>query len=154
SHQLLAVARDAAGNATTSAAVTVTVDNIIDGSPPSVSITNPLNGATLNGTITLTATASDDVAVSGVQFLLDGANLGPEDPSDPYSFAWDTRTVANGTHTLAARARDAAGNVTTTVIPVTVSNAAPTGLVAAYGFNDGSGNTLRDSSGNSLNGTI
>src|SRR5207247_605507 len=71
SHTLTAVARDAAGNTATSATVTVTVDN----SPPTVSITSPANGATVSGTLTVTANASDNVGVAGVQVKLDGANL-------------------------------------------------------------------------------
>ena len=48
-----------------------------------------------------------------MQFKLDGANLGIEDSSAPYSVSWDTRLIANGSHTLTAVARDAAGNTTT-----------------------------------------
>src|SRR5437899_1048374 len=120
-HRLAAVARDAAGNTTTSAAVTVTVFN--DTTPPTVSMTAPASGATVSGTTTITATASDNVGVAGVQFLLDGANLGTEDTAAPYAVAWTTTAAANGSHTLTARARDAAGNTTTSAaITVTVSN--------------------------------
>jgi hypothetical protein len=64
--------------------------------------------------------------VAGVQFKLDGANLDTEDtsPPNPYSVSWNTSTVTNGTHTLAAVARDAAGNITTSA-PVTVTVANP-----------------------------
>ncbi|HMF95572.1 MAG TPA: Ig-like domain-containing protein [Vicinamibacterales bacterium] len=122
-HALTAVARDAAGNSTTSAPVSVTVSNV-DSTPPTVSITAPANGATVAGTnVTVSATASDNVAVVGVQFLLDGTNLGPEDTATPYSTAWNTATAANGVHSLTARARDGAGNVTTSAaVTVTVSN--------------------------------
>jgi len=59
-----------------------------------------------------------------VQFFVDGAAQGAEDTSAPYATAWNTTTVANGTHTLTARARDAAGNATTSAaVAVTVSNA-------------------------------
>jgi hypothetical protein len=59
----------------------------------------------------------------GVQFKLDGANLGAEDTTAPYSIAWNTTTTTNGTHTLTAVARDAAGNTTTSApVTVTVSN--------------------------------
>ena len=51
------------------------------------------------------------LVLSGVQFLLDGANLGTEDLASPYSVSWNTTTAANGNHTLTARARDAAGNI-------------------------------------------
>src|SRR5581483_2431394 len=122
SHTLTARARDAAGNSATSSAVTVTVSNgpPPDTTPPAVAITSPSNGATISGTVTVTANASDNVGVAGVQFLLDGAALGAEDTAAPYSVAFDTTKVANGSHTLTARARDAAGNVATSS-PVTVT---------------------------------
>ena len=87
-------------------------------------MTAPLSGDTVSGNaVTVSATANDNVGVAGVQFLLDGANLGGEDTAAPYTMAWDTTTIANGTHTLSARARDAAGNATTSAgAPVTVSN--------------------------------
>jgi hypothetical protein len=122
-HQLTAVARDAAGNKTTSAAVPVTVANA-DHTPPSAWLTFPESGARLGGTITLTGGASDNVGVVGVQFQLDGKSLGSEDTSAPYSVAWNTASVANGSHQLSALARDAAGNAkTSTVVTVTVANA-------------------------------
>src|SRR5437867_889930 len=91
-----------------------------------VDIASPASGSTVSGTITVTASASDNVGVTGVQFLLDGANLGAEVTSGPYSVSWDTSTAGNGSHALAARARDAAGNATTSnVVTVTVSNGLP-----------------------------
>src|SRR5207245_2951224 len=121
SHSLTAVARDAAGNVTTSAAVTVTVSN--DTTPPSVSVTAPVGGASVSGTVSITASASDNVGVVGVQFKLDGANLGVEDTTAPYAVSWKTLGTANGSHTLTAVARDAAGNVATSAgVAVTVSN--------------------------------
>jgi hypothetical protein len=121
-----------------------------------VSVTSPAGGSTVSGTVSVAAGASDNVGVAGVQFLLDGANLGAEDTTAPYSVSWNTATAANGAHTLTARARDAAGNVTTSsAVTVTVSNQAPTGgLVAAYGFNEGSGTTAADGSGGGHAGTI
>ncbi len=120
-HTLAAVARDAAGNTATATTVTVTVSNIvIDTTPPTVSITGPANGVTVSGgSVIVTATASDNVGVAGVQFKLDGANLGAEDTTAPYSFSWDSTLSVNGSHTLSAVARDAAGN-TATAITVTV----------------------------------
>ncbi|OLD55486.1 MAG: hypothetical protein AUI64_03530 [Acidobacteria bacterium 13_1_40CM_2_64_6] len=65
------------------------------------------------------------MAVVGVQFKLDGANYGAEDTTSPYSTSWNTTTVSNGSHTLTAIARDAAGNQTTSSpVTVTVSNSA------------------------------
>ena len=77
---------------------------------PTVAVTSPTEGSTAAGIVALTADASDNVAVSGVQFLLDGSPLGSEDTSAPYSVSWDTRTATNTTHRISARARDAAGN--------------------------------------------
>jgi hypothetical protein len=79
------------------------------------------------------ADASDDVAVAGVQFRLDGANLGAERTVAPYAIAWDTTTVPDGAHTLTAIARDTSGNVTVSdPVAVEVVNppAAPSGLAA------------------------
>src|SRR6266446_1162371 len=77
---------------------------------PTVFIPPPTAGATVAGTVSVAASASDNVGVVGVQFKLDGANLGAEVTTAPYSTAWDTSTASNGSHTLTAVARDAAGN--------------------------------------------
>jgi hypothetical protein len=124
SHVLTAVARDSFGLRWTSEPVTVTVSNTSsDTTPPTVSVTSPLSGSTVTGIITVTADAADNVGVSGVQFTLDGANLDVEVTSAPYSVSWNTSAAGNGSHALAAIARDAAGNRTTSVaVAVTVSN--------------------------------
>jgi glucose/arabinose dehydrogenase len=83
-----------------------------DPTPPTVSITSPADNAQVNGIVNVTASAADNVGVTGVQVYVDGVSTGPEDPDPPYGLAWDTRTVPNGAHTLTARARDAAGNGT------------------------------------------
>jgi len=102
----------------------------IDTTSPTVSLTGPANGTTVSGTsVTVSANASDTVGVVGVQFKLDGANLGAETTSAPYSVTWNTTTMANGSHTLSAVARDAAGNqATATPVTVGVSNSVPTSL--------------------------
>ena len=120
-YAITAVARDGAGKTTTSAAVNVTVTN--DVAAPAVSVTNPTEGAVVNGTVALTADASDDIGVAGVQFLLDGVNLGTEDVTAPYTIPWDTGTVANGAYVITAVARDGAGKTTTSAaVNVTVTN--------------------------------
>src|SRR5258706_5577114 len=122
SHNLTARARDAAGNTTTSSVVTVNVNNVIDTEPPAVSITAPAAG-NVSATVSVNANASDNVGVTGVQFLLDGVNLGAEDIASPYSVSWNTTTATNGSHNLTARARDAAGNtMTSSVVTVNVNN--------------------------------
>src|SRR6266849_1385891 len=118
-HLLSAVARDAAGVTGTAAPVLVTVDNF----PPSVSITAPASGAMVSGTITVSASATDDVGVVGVQFKLDGRYLGPELSTGPYAISWNTACVSNGLHTLTAVARDVAGNTSTSkAVTVHVTN--------------------------------
>ena len=100
---------------------------IADTTAPTVAVTAPATGSTVSGTVTVSATASDDVAVAGVQFLLDGALLGAEDTTSPYSVAWNTTTATAGSHTLTARARDAAGNqATSAAVPVTVASVVST----------------------------
>ena len=146
-------AEDAAGLVgppTNEASAVVTADI----TAPTVALTSPAPG-TVSGAVTVSATASDNVAVAGVQFKVDGTtNIGAEDTTSPYSVSWASTGVTNGTHTLTAVARDAAGNTTTSApVTVTVNNTGPAGLVAAYGFNAGSGTTAADSSGNNNNGT-
>src|SRR5712692_6646903 len=99
-----------------------------DTTPPTVGITSPGSGATVSGTIAVTANASDNVGVAGVQFKLDQANLGAEVTAAPYSVYWNTTTASNGSHTLTAVARDAAGNQSTSA-PVTVTVSNPTAVI-------------------------
>ncbi|OGG57073.1 MAG: hypothetical protein A3F84_04570 [Candidatus Handelsmanbacteria bacterium RIFCSPLOWO2_12_FULL_64_10] len=102
---------------------------------PSVTATAPAAGATVAGTIMVRANAADTVGIAGVQFFLDGAVLGAEERYAPYEIWWNTATAADGTHTITAVARDAAGNRTTsapvtfTVRNDTQSPSVPTGLV-------------------------
>ena len=93
-----------------------TGDNI----PPAVSITNPANGATVarKSTVTITATASDNVGVTRVDFLVNGA-VQCTDTTAPYSCNWRVPGAMNKTHQLQARAFDLAGNVGTASIQVT-----------------------------------
>jgi len=111
-------ALDAAGNesiksATSTARTLGTLStSTTDRTPPTVGITAPAAGTSLSGIATVSATASDNVRVVGVQFQVDSANLMAEDTTSPYGVSWDTETVTNGTHQLKAIARDAAGNRT------------------------------------------
>jgi hypothetical protein len=76
------------------------------------------------GTITVTATATDNVGVAGVQFLMNGQPYGAEITAAPYSVSVNTTTLPAGVHSFAARARDAAGNAATST-PVTFTIAPP-----------------------------
>lgn len=98
----------------------------VDTSTPAVSISQPRDGATVSGSaVTLAANATDNVGVAGVQFLLDSVPIGPEDSTAPYSITWDSTSVSNGMHRMAATARDAAGNRSTSPpIQILVQNQA------------------------------
>lgn len=126
--------QDSAGNPNTSDLnITFSVSAPAgDTTDPVVSLTAPANNTTVSGaSVAVSATATDNVAVVGVQFKLNGSNLGTEDTSSPYSITWNTTTAANGTHSITATARDAAGNTTTsTARTVTVSNVTPQDTVA------------------------
>ncbi len=93
-----------------------------DTTPPTVSISAPASGATVSGAVTIAANATDNTAVASVQFQIDNANFGSPVTLPPYNIAWDTTKVANGSHTITAIARDAAGNTASASIPVTVNN--------------------------------
>ena len=91
--------------------------------PPTVAVSAPAGGSSVSDLVTVAASASDNVAVSGVQFYVDGVAAGPEDLTAPYTSMWDTNLIGNGTHTLTARARDGAGNTTLSApVVVTVAN--------------------------------
>jgi hypothetical protein len=104
-----------------------------DTTNPTVSVTAPTANAVITGaTNSVTATASDNVAVAGVQFYLDYAadpatnKLGAEDTASPYSTNLNTSTLSNGSHTITAISRDAAGNLSTpSTITITVNNPTP-----------------------------
>lgn len=101
-------------------------------SSPAVSLSTPANNATVSGSsVSVSAERSDDDAeadVVGVQFKLNGANLGAEDTNTPYRVTFNTTVVADGPHLLSAVSRDTAGQQST-AIPVVVvvknSNAPP-----------------------------
>ena len=110
-------AYDLAGNVTVSASRTVTVDH----TAPTVAITSPANGTSfsfLTFSTTIQASASDNRGVTQVVFY-DGASVIGTDTTAPYSVTWNLGSVPKGTHTLTAKAYDAAGNVTTSA-PVSV----------------------------------
>ena len=93
-----------------------------DTQAPTTAITAPASGATVSGTVSVTASASDNVGVTKVEFYLDGA-LQSTDTTSPYAWSWNTAAASNGSHGLTSKAYDAAGNVgTSAAVPVTVSN--------------------------------
>jgi hypothetical protein len=94
-----------------------------DTTPPNVAITSPAQGALVSGTVSVQASASDGSGtVARVELFVDGV-LKATDSSTPFAFAWDTRTAANGSHSLTARAYDPSGNARTSgAVSATVSN--------------------------------
>nr|WP_294907740.1 Ig-like domain-containing protein [uncultured Lacibacter sp.] len=100
-----------------------------DATPPSVTITSPGNGSSVSGVVTVLTSASDNVGVASVSFSVNGS-VKATLTAAPYTFYWDAGTVANGTHTLTATAKDAKGNTGTYTITVsknTVVVPPPTG---------------------------
>jgi hypothetical protein len=92
---------------------------------PTVTITAPAEGATVAGTVPITVQAQDAGGLSRVELFVDGLKKST-DTSPPFSFAWNSTTVSDGTHTLTTRATDACGNTATSApVDVTVDNVAP-----------------------------
>ena len=120
-HTITAVARDAMGHATTATSISVTVANDI--TAPTVAVTSPAAGSIVDREwVMVAATATDNVGVVSVQFLLDGTPLGAADLVAPYWVWWRAEGTADGPHTLTAVARDAAGNATSTSVSVTADD--------------------------------
>jgi poly(hydroxyalkanoate) depolymerase family esterase len=110
-----------------------------DATPPTVTLTAPAAGATVTGSISASANASDNVGVTRVDFLVDGAVTG-SDTTSPFSVTVDTTRLANGSHSFAARAFDAAGNSTPSAsVTVTVQNAGGGGGTHLETFSSGTG---------------
>ncbi len=94
--------------------------------PPTVTMTAPANGSTVSNVVTLAANATDDVGVTLVEFYLDGSVRIGADAVAPYSFAFNTAPIPNGTHFLSARAYDASGKTSNSLfVIVTIGNSSP-----------------------------
>jgi Big-like domain-containing protein len=158
SHNLTSKAYDAANNTGTSSIVSVTVSNS-DTTVPTTLITSPTAGANVSGTINVTATATDNVAMKKVDFYLDGNIKLGSDSSSPYKISWNTNIVANGNHNLTSKAFDTSNNSgISPAVTVNVNNPHSCTLSAQIITNGGfeSGNTGwgRSSSTGSTTGMI
>jgi len=89
--------------------------------PPSVSIISPANGAIIGDTGIIQVSASDDNGILQVDFYVDSLFLG-SDYSEPYIWSWDSTTVADGIHTITAKAIDSASQSNSDTISVKVDN--------------------------------
>jgi len=94
--------------------------------PPSVTMTNPSDGATVSGTVAITATATDDNGVTQVEFFVNGTSIGVDTSGESWSASWDTTAYANGSYTLSATATDTAGKTGSDSVTVTVDNSGGT----------------------------
>jgi len=88
-----------------------------DTTPPTVTITNPPDGATVSGTVTITFTATDENPITGYEIYIDGALK-----AETTSYSWDTTVDTDGSHTILCRARDNSKNWGEDSITVTVEN--------------------------------
>ena len=133
-HSLTAKATDNFGLAATSSAVVVTVSvpGGADTQAPVASLSAPAAFASgLTGTLTLSATATDNVGVTGLEFQLDGTQVGSIGTTGSHSVTVDSNAYASGQHVVRARARDAAGNLSvwaTRTVQFGGSRAVPAGF--------------------------
>lgn len=109
SHTLLATAVDAAGNSST-ASISVIINNVLDTIAPVIMITSPSNGAKVTSNVSVKVNASDNVAPTKVELYVDGLLQGVSTAA-PFTTKWNTSKAAKGPHTLSCKAYDAAGNV-------------------------------------------
>ncbi len=101
-----------------------------DTTPPSISFATPTAGQTISASLLsspliITASASDSSGIASVQFMLDSTPVGAQLTSAPYTISIDTSAYNNASHTLAAIAKDTAGNYATSTISVTFANTWP-----------------------------
>jgi len=123
-HSIAARAVDTSGNASTSTVLVSVANPVPDTTPPTVVVGAPAHGATVAGTVTVSGTASDNASLTKVEVQVDGGSWTVASGTSSWSWSWATPTVANGTHSLTARATDSAGNTSTATRSVTVSNQA------------------------------
>jgi subtilisin len=91
--------------------------------PPTVQLTSPGNGATVSGSVTVAANASDDHGVARVAFAVDGSSIGADtNGTNGWSAPWDTTAVPDGSHDVTATATDTTGQTTTSTVTVSVQN--------------------------------
>ncbi len=118
-HSVLVTAVDGAGNSAT-AGVQTTTDEL-----PTVAITAPTGGAQVQGIVTVSATAMDDVSIQQVVFSVNGVSLGT-DRSAPYDASWDTTNLPDGSYILEAVATDSRGQTASDTRTIATNDASPT----------------------------
>jgi 1A family penicillin-binding protein len=87
---------------------------------PQISISQPVNGATVSGGFAIEAAASAQYGVSQVEFFIDGQSINVDEGA-PYTSSYDAKNLSNGVHTLVAEAKDPYGRSSRATISITVS---------------------------------
>jgi hypothetical protein len=93
----------------------------VESQPPTVTINTPAAGATVSGVVPVQVTATDDTSVTSVAFYVDNV-LRTVETAAPYTWSFDTTTIANGTHTLTVLAYDPAQNIGQASVTFTTQN--------------------------------
>jgi hypothetical protein len=109
--------------------------------PLGISISAPIDGSTVSGSVVISATPSGGPGVAGVQFLADNANIGAEVTAPPFTMNWDSLSVSNAIHTLSAMALDTTGKKARADISVRVNNIAPGAPAATFNITEAYGVT-------------
>ncbi|HTV31160.1 MAG TPA: Ig-like domain-containing protein [Xanthobacteraceae bacterium] len=92
---------------------------------PSISLAAPSSGAAVGGAaVALTATVSDNVNITNVSFEVDGVTVGSTS-SSPYTVSWNSKSLADGTHTLSAIVTNSVGQQATANETITTDNTSP-----------------------------
>ena len=121
-HKLTSIARDAAGNTSTSAPVSFTIGM----APPLVTATSPADWSFATRIVPVTATVTGGTAPLTAQLIVDGAPVGLPAAGTPVTFQWDTTKLSDGSHTVAVTVKDGANRTATSaVLHETVDNTAP-----------------------------
>ena len=122
-HTLTVTAKDGKGNSSSSS-IQVSVNNVTVGDivAPTVNISSPVNGAAYdaNTTLSINASASDNVGVSSLNISIDGIVVATS-ASPSFSYSWNTGSAGSGIHNISSTAKDAAGNQTIKTITVTIN---------------------------------
>jgi hypothetical protein len=145
SHTLTLTATDSAGGSAT-AARSVTVANTV---PITAAFTSPAAGATVSGTTTVGMSTTGGATSTSRTYVLsvDGTVASTQTVSgSSASYAWNTTSLANGSHSLSLTVTDTAGGSATAARTVTVNNVVTpppaTGTIKVYITQPGSGTTV------------
>src|SRR3984893_10122860 len=116
------------------AIVEVLPGTVTNGTPPAVAMTSPAPSGTVATLATVSTNVTDaNYAITRVQFLLDGNNLGSPVTSAPYSMTWDSSAISAGTHSLSAIAYNSAGlTAAASPLSITVDHSGNSAVVGSW----------------------